>query len=316
MKKTFKFSLSIILIVVSYSIWGIILTHKNQTREFTQDVLKINQPCAKPLTFSVGAIDPRFGVSKNTLEKSSQQAADIWNKAAGKKLLQYDSHASFKINLVFDQRQAQTLEESKLEENLKNLKLTNEDLAKQYDALHNTYSQKVIDYKKSVSSYKKRLDEYNQKVDYWNSQGGASKDVYDDLQKEKKKLKDLYSSLEKQRDKINNLVGKTNNLAAQENQIVNQYNSKLVTYKSEFGASREFEKGVFDTREINIYQFKKMSDLRLTLAHELGHYLGLQHVQNSKSIMYYLIGDQELNNPAPTDEDMAELDKVCNIKSN
>lgn len=320
MKKIVKIFSSIILIGVLYASWGTILTHKNQTRDLVQKAkiitekkLNINQPCAKPKTFSIGTIDPRFNISREKLVKLAQQAADIWNKATGRKLLEYDSSSPFKINMVFDQRQSQTLEKNKLEENLKELEATNKKMAQKYSVAYNVYKQKLTHYKKAVKDYEKQLDKYNQEVNYWNNQGGAPKDVYDDLQKEKRKLKDLSEKLEKQQKEINNLAKETNNLANQENKIANQYNTNLVTYKSEFGIARRFEKGVFDTREINIYQFQKDSDLRLVLAHEMGHYLGMQHVQNSKSIMYYLLGDQDLNNPVPSQQDMEELKKVCRL---
>lgn len=311
MKKFLKY----FLIIILFSLWGIILTNKEQTREAVKTVYQtINPPCSQPLEYSIGQIDPKFGLSKDDLVKLAGSAETVWEAPSGKNLFQYDPKVAFKINLIFDERQEQTLESGKLEENLNNLKLSQEAVEKQYSSLQGQYTQKVSAYEKAVDSYHDRLKRYNTEVDFWNSQGGASPDKYDELQKEKKKLKDLYNSLEKQRVEINNLAGKSNELITKENQIINRYNTDVATYKSKFGDTREFEKGLFNGEGINIYQFQEKSDLELTLAHELGHYLGLAHVENPQSIMYYLIGDQNLDNPAPTEQDLAQLKTVCRLK--
>ncbi len=319
MKKFWRFLFSGIIIVLLYTLWGIILIHKNQTQSLIKETQTTIQkklsfnPCSQPKTFAIGSIDPRFNIKKEELAKLAQQAAAIWNKAAGRTILQYNSKASLKINLIFDQRQSQTLAKEDLERKLKSLTLNNNKLTKQYANLNNTYQQQRNQYEKDLKKYKNRLGNYNQEVNYWNSQGGAPEDEYHQLKKERDKLKDEYEKLEKQRKEINKLSGKTNAVVVQENKIVNQYNNQWTTYKSEFGTTKEFEKGVFNAKEINIYQFQKKSDLLLTLAHELGHYLGMQHVQNSQSIMYYLLSNQNLDNPVPTMQDKNELKRVCSL---
>jgi hypothetical protein len=319
MKRFRRFFLSGIILILLYTLWGAILIHKNQTQSLIQKTSTIIQnrltvnPCSQPKTFAIGSIDPRFNINKEELVELSKQAADIWNKVAGKTILQYDNNSSFKINLIFDQRQSQTLAKENLEKKLKSLALNNDELTKQYAKLHSNYQQQINQYKKKLKKYKNRLDDYNQEVSYWNDKGGAPKDEYKKLKKEKEDLQDEYAELEKKRKKVNQLSEKTNLLVTQENQLVKQYNNQWTTYKSEFGVSKEFEKGVFNTKEINIYQFQKKSDLLLTLAHELGHYLGMQHVQNSQSIMYYLLSNQNLDNPLPTVQDKEELKKVCNL---
>ena len=53
--------------------------------------------------------------------------------------------------------------------------------------------------------------------------------------------------------------------------MVNEYNANVESYRQQYGIRREFEKGVYDGKEINIYQFRKNADLRLTpLAQRLG----------------------------------------------
>ncbi len=316
MKNFFKY----LLLIALFSFWGIVLTNKTQTQEVVREVkmavqkeLGLDQPCSKPLTYAIGNIDPKFGISQDDLEKLATQAAEVWNKGEGKVLLQYDPAAAFKINLVFDNRQEQSVAAAELEQNLQSLEATDKVLTQQYNSLSVDYKKKIDNYNNDVVDYKNKLDKYNAEVSYWNGQGGAPADEYSKLKKTKNDLNDRFNKIQQEGAAINALVNQTNSLAKKENQMVANYNSTVATYKSQYGDMQEFEKGVFDGKEINVYQFKAASDLRLTLIHELGHYLGLPHVENSKSIMYYLIGDQDINTPTLTAEDTAALKNICKL---
>ena len=57
-----------------------------------------------------------------------------------------------------------------------------------------------------------------------------------------------------------------------------------------------FDKGNFDGRNINIFEFQSEDDLRLTLAHEFGHALGLKHHEDPKGLMHPMMQEQEQTN--------------------
>lgn len=72
----------------------------------------------------------------------------------------------------------------------------------------------------------------------------------------------------------------------------------------------EYKSGVYE-QEIDIYEFSTKAKLRRVLAHELGHALGLDHVEDPKAIMYRL---NQGTNDTLTKDDLAELKTYCNIK--
>ncbi len=274
----------------------------------------LDKPCNRPLKFAIGSVDPRFNITADQVKTIAVQAADIWNKASGRQLLEYDPNAKLQIKLVYDQRQRESDAADQLNADLENLSVQKTTLDKQYGGLTQKYDQSLADFKSNLADYQKKLDSYDQEVAKWNAQGGAPPPEYDKLTHERKDLDSELKNLQSEESDLKHLADQINGIAAKENNIVSNYNSQVSTFQSEYGGSQEFEKGVFNPSQgIDIYQFRAADDLRMTIAHELGHALGMQHVQNPKSIMYYLMQDQDLKNPAPTAEDMVELKSVCKL---
>lgn len=310
MKKFFQYFLVILL----FSFWGIIFQNKETVQETVQEITGLGLPCAKPLLYSIGSVDPRFGISSAKFLAVAQEAEKIWEEQSGKDLFQYDPKAEFKINLIFDERQVQSNETDKLEEDLKKLEVSHDKIAGQYENLSGVYAQKMAQYNSDVAEYEKKLKEYEKDVKDWNRGDRTSEDEYENIKKEKKELEVLYKKLEQERAEINKLAGKSNSLVSQEKSVVSEYNSSVSTYKNKYGVGREFEKGLYNGKEINIYQFKEDVDLRMTLIHELGHSLGIGHLEDSKSIMYYLLGEQDMSAPKLSQEDLDALKTVCKFK--
>jgi hypothetical protein len=270
--------------------------------------------CTESLAYSVGSVDPRFGITQEAFAQLAQSTESVWESPFQKEFFRYDPNAEFKINLVFDDRQQRTIDEK----NTRTEITTKEqqyraDLAEYQEALaaHKAANDK---YEADAAAYEARLNKYNEDVDYWNKQGGAPAKDYTRLQQEKAALQRESRRLDAERDRLNLSVVNLNVMVSNINAQAKVLNFNVDEYNGKFGTTREFDQGSYTGSAINIYQFSTQEDLGLVLAHEFGHALGLDHVHEDPSaIMYYLMDKQNLTSLQLTRADMDAVRSSCNL---
>jgi hypothetical protein len=271
--------------------------------------------CTPAMSYSIGSIDPRFGISLEDFAEISQDVELVWESPFNKEFFQYDPASEFKINLIFDDRQQRTIDEKNIRTEIGTQEQIYRSKVNQYEVLHEEHKNLSQAYDAQVSSYDQRLKKYNDEVAYWNQNGGAPNNEYTRLQREKNSLQREASDLEQQRRVLNQKVAVLNSLAAEINDMAKRLNLDVDAYNGKFGVTREFDQGNFTGEEINIYQFSEAEDLRLVLAHEFGHALGIDHVNDPQAVMYYLMDKQNIKNLQLSPADKDAVRGACGIRS-
>jgi len=274
--------------------------------------------CNIPVTYVVGTVDPKFGVSQDKFVEMMQEAERSWESALGRNVFEMKTDGRVKVSLMFDNRQAQTEDLKRIMNEIDAGKEKSDQFFSEYDAIRAQlnqkksffqqasakYEQSKNSYSNAVDQYQKDLKAYEQEIEYWNAHGGATGKDYDKLIKQQKDLdrqyknlknqendlKALFDSLEKKRTEINTLVTKVNTLAGMVNRISGNTNQKVESYNQTQTERGEFETGLYTNNNgvesIDIYQFFDDKDLLAVLIHEMGHALELGHATQETAIMY------------------------------
>lgn len=273
-------------------------------------------PCSIPIEYSIGTFDTRFGISKADFLKDMTAAEQIWESALGKQLFKYSENGSLKVNLVYDNRQDSTLKLKKVSDVVTNSQASYNTLKAHYNSVLSEYNQMKYSFESRLSAYNSRKSVYDSEVASLNRSGGADKTTYNRLNTERNYLSTESANLKVLQDNLNAKVTEVNSVTDELNQLAKSLNISVNSYnKIGDTLGGEFDEGLYKSsssgEEIDIYQFDNQDKLIRVLTHELGHALGLDHVNDTKAIMYKL--NTSTNNKL-TDADLAELKTVCKVK--
>ena len=231
-------------------------------------------PCTKTIEFSIGTLDPRFGISQAQFISKIEQAGGIWNSALKKNIFKYSVDGDLKINLIYDSRQQMTDELKKQGVVIDDNVALYDSLKVKYDALVSSYNTLKVSYEKDLASFQIKQDAFNETVSYWNNKGGAGASDYKALNKDKANLELLLQNLNKTREKLNLLNEQVNTYVPILNTLVHKLNLKVADYNNIGSVNGdEYSEGeyILDSsgERINIYQFENNTQLIRVLTHEL-----------------------------------------------
>ncbi len=248
--------------------------------------------CPVPVLYRVGSVDERFSVSVDDLRAIAAEAEAIWEGATGRDLFTYDTDTSFTINLIYDERQQRTRTEEEWRTRLDAEEAAYEAALVEIKALAARYESEEASYKTKRTEYETALDEYNAEVEEYNEEGGAPPEVYERLQSEAASLGRTLRELNALEVTLNALATELNAKGEAGNAQIAAYNKEVEEYNAIFGTLETFTQGDYERERINIYKFSDIDELRRVIVHEFGHALGIGHVEDESSVMYYLMTEQ------------------------
>lgn len=259
---------------------------------------RILSPLDTRLRYTIAPIDPRFQISHAEVLQLAQQATQIWQDGTGREYFVYDPNARLEIVFIYDQRQQQS-QQRKIQ--LSNIETQQQHWLKEKQQVDQN-KQQLQKQQQLIQQEKLRLEQQYQHFYQLLQTIDASK--MPNLQQQLHQLKQDSLQLNQRSMLLNQKILKINQQVDQTNQLNHQIEQQVEKFNQNFRPYR-FDKGSFNGRKITIYEFQSKADLKLTLAHEFGHALGLQHSDDPKALMYPIMKDQDMQHFSLTPADLA-----------
>jgi hypothetical protein len=260
----------LILAVVIFHYRDKIITEFWPRLDYLRQIIFKTTPCDKTIAYNIGTFDPRFKISEEYFISALREAEAVWEKPTGIDLFAHNSEYT------------------------------------RYDLLKINL---IYDHRQEATD---KLKSLGVDVDENRANYEKLKAKYDTLKAEydrDKKNVNTQADIER----LNNLADEINALVVVLNRLVKTLNLSVERYNDTSSSRGEtFEEGIYESdginQQINIYEFSNRDKLVRVLAHEFGHALLLDHVEDPKAIMYEF---NHSTNVSVTEADLNELKNKC-----
>jgi hypothetical protein len=254
--------------------------------------------CGIPVHFRLGELDPRFGFDRFSVEAALVEAGNLWQASSEALLFVGSDHPrAMLVSLVFDERQhganlrrslrgGLDRDRAELEAGEAMLRQWNEQIEAGRRA-----------YERDSAALAQRVRVHEAALAAWQRGEGERSEAWRrELEAESAGIHTAISELELALDELNGQIAAYNRRAEDMRRYVEDYRGRIATYNT-VSSSGPIESGRYSYdraqgRRISIFRAEGYDELVWILAHELGHALGLGHVEEAGAIMHPLLHEQ------------------------
>jgi len=277
--------------------------------------------CDIPIRYSLGAIDGRFGLDRPEVRQALTEAVGMWESVTEASLFRLTPGEGMRVAMVFDERQsrarARQRARSELGKSRDELDATREAFQDKQAELKDDWD----DFEQRRRAYEKRQREHERAVQAW-QKGDVerTKQRRDELNATAEQLKAQAKELERRQDELEQRRRRLEReREAFENQV-ETFNERVQAHQEEAERLTGFQMGRYERegadRRIEVFKALNGDELRLVLAHELGHSLGIEHVNAGDAVMNERLGPNNRGRETISPVDRRALAEVCDIAVN
>lgn len=257
--------------------------------------------------YRIGTIDPRHGISEAEVREIARAAERMWEHAIGRNLVHYDGTSSFEINILWGELSEWNAARAEAYAVVHGSSVRVDAAERKLTEAYKRTQQVETAYVRDFDAHTRELEAHNAEVSRWNREGGAPEDIYRRLGKQAERLREDAAALEVRRREYNRQVGYVNQLRVEYEKRIAEHNRSLAYFRERFPGARTMDQGLYRGDGIDVYYFEDADDLRITIAHELGHALGIGHTDDPGTLMYPLKSDKNGHLDVVTEVDLRYL---------
>lgn len=274
--------------------------------------------CAPPVTFHIGDIDDGFDVDRYELRQALVAAAAMWDDTTQANLFREHRDAGMAVNLVFDERQAAAEQRANEQQTLSRREQELADRETELERRRRRFEEAMAELERRRETYEQRVREHEDAVEAWNAgrvertpEGRARlEERGEELQRMRQQLEERHETLQERRSE---LQAEREELMA----AMDEHNQQVSAYNKEAASASGFEMGRYEhedgERSISVFKALNPDELRLVLAHELGHALGITHVDDPGAVMNADLGAANAGRERIAPADREALAARCDV---